>query len=78
MKSNSKAMKMLEKSDDSAENEFITYLKVNHENIVKYFDHFDHYEEENSTDYICIITEYCEVTSIALQYILFNRLKKNL
>lgn len=64
-------MKMLDKSDESAENEFLTYLKVNHENIVKYFDHFDHYEEENSTDYICIITEYCEVSNFNKIYIIY-------
>ena len=65
-------MKMLEKTDETAENEFFTYLQVNHENIVKYFDHFDHYDEENSIDYICIITEYCEVTLIKYCKSLFN------
>lgn len=56
-------MKMIEvaEKDNSAENEFSLYLRISHENVLKYFDHFQH--EQNGTDYICIIVEYCEVVS---------------
>lgn len=52
-------MKVLEKSNPSAENELAVLFRISHENILKYFDHFDH--EERGVDCICIITEYCEV-----------------
>ena len=49
----------MEKFDPTAENEFTLMFKINHENIVKYYEHFDH--EMNALDYTCVITEYCEV-----------------
>ena len=55
-------MKMVKKVDSSAENEFFLLLQTSHENVLKYFDHFEH--EERDIDYICIITEYCQVSCI--------------
>lgn len=54
-------MKMIEirENDYSAENEFLLYLKISHENVLKYFDHFHH--RKGKVDNICIIIEYCEV-----------------
>lgn len=50
---------MIKKQSSTAENEFFLLLQTSHENVLKYFDHFEC--EEKGTDYICIITEYCTV-----------------
>ena len=74
-------MKMIRKDSDT-ENEFLIYLQISHENVLKYFDHFEH--EEDGLDYICIITEYCQVhfctlflivlhlSLMSIKYILIN------
>lgn len=52
-------MKVIKNAGDMAKREFENMLKINHENVIKYYDHFDH-----KIDYIentCIIMEYCEV-----------------
>ena len=59
-------MKMIRKDSDT-ENEFLIFLQISHENVLKYFDHFEH--EEDGLDYICIITEYCQVHYC---FIIFN------
>lgn len=46
--------------DKSSKNSEIEIMKsINHENIIKYFDSFD--LEIQSEEYLCLITEYCEV-----------------
>ena len=45
----------------SAQNELKLMKQINHENIIKYFDHFD--DQFYGTDYLCIICEYCQVFS---------------
>ena len=52
-------MKVMNKLDPSAENEFSLMWRINHENILKYYEHFDH--EIDGLDSTCIITEYCQV-----------------
>ena len=68
-------MKMMEKFDSneedrresyvtddlskSAQNELILMKKIKHENTIRYFDSFD--EDRFSTDYLCIICEFCPV-----------------
>ena len=70
-----KAMKMMEKYkynnnelrgkqlspelSKTALNELLIMKTLFHENIIRYFDHFD--EQCFGTDYLCIICEYCKV-----------------
>ena len=81
--SKSKAMKMMEKFEQEenesamtpelskiAQNELRLMKQINHENIIKYFDHFD--QECFDTDYLCIISEFCQV----LQFYLLLKLLK--
>lgn len=45
---------------ESWKREIFLHRQMNHENIMKYYDHFELItEDENS--YICIVTEYCQV-----------------
>ena len=53
-------MKVMNKLDPTAENEFSLMWRINHENILKYYEHFDH--KIRGRDYTCVITEYCEVS----------------
>ena len=53
-------MKMVRKDS----NEYSIYMQLSHENVLKYFDHFE--REEKGTNYIYIITEYCQVSCILL------------
>lgn len=67
-----KAMKMMKKEENeekeesvsSAENEIKVFPLMHHQYILKYFEHFEYQTSENS--YICVITEFCEVTSLFL------------
>ena len=56
-------MKIIKKRfDRNTQNELIALLKISHENVIRYFEHFEGvYEEIDST---FIITEYCEVRRI--------------
>ena len=56
-------MKIMDASDDSdstTDNELEMFLNINHDNIVRYFDHF-HLKigDDNQT---FLITEFCEVS----------------
>ena len=52
----------MDKLDSSTENELELSSKINHENIVKYYDHFHmRIERENQT---FLIVEYCKVSGI--------------
>lgn len=52
-------MKIMQKIDKTAENEFNNLLRISHENILRYFDHFDCCI--SGMDHTCVITEFCEV-----------------
>lgn len=52
-------MKIIEGQSKKIENEIKILWKVDNENIIRYFDHFELRISNWST--ICIITEYCEV-----------------
>ena len=54
-------MKILEKNCTS-ENELELIMSVNHENVVKYYDHFELIK--GGTKYLCIITEFCHVSKL--------------
>lgn len=51
----------------SAQNELKLMKQINHENIIKYFDHFD--DECYGADYLCIISEFCQVLELNQNYI---------
>ena len=54
-------MKVIKKRfNQNIQNEFTVLLKINHENILRYFEHFE--GEFNDIDATFIITEYCEVS----------------
>jgi hypothetical protein len=54
-------MKIMNYFDSASVNELVIFWDINHENIVRYYDHF-HLKigSENKT---FLITEYCEVSS---------------
>ena len=54
-------MKIMNQSSPSSETEMIILLNINHENIVRYFDHFS--QQISNANFICVVTEYCEVLS---------------
>ena len=60
-------MKIVKKKfNQKTQNEFSALLKINHENILRYFEHFECvYDEIDST---FIITEYCEVRRIIFSH----------
>ena len=71
----SKAMKIIkserERERESNENELVTLWKINHENIVKYYEHFEN--KMYGRNCTCIITEYCQVfTILTLNLLLRN------
>ena len=51
-------MKIME-SGESSENELHIFIRVEHENIVRYFDHF--HKQINDNNNAFLVTEYCEV-----------------
>ena len=52
-------MKIMDSLDSVAENELMIFWEVSHENIVRYFDHFQiRFGEVKKT---FLITEFCEV-----------------
>ena len=53
-------MKIIEGQSKKIENEIKILWKVDNENIIRYFDHFELRISNWNT--ICIITEYCEVS----------------
>ena len=54
----------MDKLDSATENELNIFSEINHENIVKYYDHFDRliYIEGENKITTFLITEYCEVS----------------
>ena len=55
-----KAMKIMDRLDSETENELELLTEINHDNIVRYFDHFHLEIGEDSQTFL--ITEYCEVS----------------
>ena len=51
-------------SNPATENELEMFLEINHDNIVRYFDHF--HLRMGDDDHTFLITEYCEVIKISL------------
>ena len=50
----------MDKLDSATENELSIFFRINHDNIVRYFDHFHlKFGDDNQT---FLITEYCEVS----------------
>ena len=55
-------MKIMDKLDSATENELELFSEINHNNIVKYYDHFHmSIEGENKT---FLIVEYCKVSGV--------------
>ena len=55
-------MKVVNKlGENDLKDEFTLMSGISHQNIVKYYEHFDH--EVDGRDSTCVITEYCEVKS---------------
>lgn len=54
-------MKIMDSLDSVAENELMIFWEVSHENIARYFDHFQIRFGENEKTFL--ITEFCEVTN---------------
>ena len=50
----------LNENESMTENELDLLIKINHENIVRYFDHF--YKRIGGEYKTFLITEYCEVS----------------
>ena len=66
-------MKVVNKlGENDLNDEFTLMSEINHQNIVKYFEHFDH--EAEGLYSTCVITEYCEVKSkiFSIKYNLFT------
>lgn len=55
-----KAMKIMERLDSVTENELEMFFHIDHENIVRYLDHF--HLKIGDEDKTFLITEYCEVS----------------
>ena len=54
-------MKIMSKLNSTSKNELELFLETNHDNIVRYFDHFNlDIGDESQT---CLITEFCEVNN---------------
>ena len=54
-----KAVKIMNQVNLETENELDLFTRINHENIVKYLDHFDKVIGGEKKTFL--ITEYCEV-----------------
>ena len=50
--------------NETAQNELILIKRINHENIIRYFDNFE--DKFNGMNYLCIICEYCPVLNKTL------------
>ena len=55
-------MKVIDRLDSNKQNEFSIMWNITHENILRYYDHFDH--KIKGKYKTCVITEYCQVNSV--------------
>ena len=53
-------MKIMDQLDSVTENEIDLIIKINHDNIVRYFDHF--HKKIGGEYKTFLITEFCEVS----------------
>ena len=53
-------MKIMDQLDSATMNELEVFAEINHENIVKYIDHF--HKKIGDEHQTFLITEYCEVS----------------
>lgn len=64
-----KAMKV--EQNDVAENELAVLIRLDHVNIVKYYDHFEVNVRDNNQCFVsldlCVITEFCQVFKLFLK-----------
>ena len=56
-----KAMKIMDQTDSTTFNELELFSKINHDNIVRYFDHF--HKKIGGENQTFLITEYCQVSN---------------
>ena len=56
----SKVIKLIKENDDEWEKEASLLSRLSHENILKYYEHFEIISKESQC-HPCIITEYCQV-----------------
>lgn len=57
-----KAVKIIDRLDSESEKELDMLVEINHENIVRYFDHF--YLKIGDDNQTCLITEFCKVKTL--------------
>ena len=58
-----RALKAME-LDEGAGNELAVLIRLDHANLVKYYDHFEVNIRDNYQHvYLCVITEFCEVVN---------------
>lgn len=55
-------MKLIETEDDTNEKELEITMRLNHENVIRYYDHFKF--ETNAKHFLALVIEYCEVIFI--------------
>ena len=58
-------MKIMDQLNSATFNELELFSQINHDNIVRYFDHF--YKKIGGENKTFLITEYCEVSKSLLQ-----------
>lgn len=64
-------MKMLD-LNEMAQNETEILTRLNHENIVKYLDHFEVENQNYREIKLCIVTEFCEVSFLLIFSLKFD------
>lgn len=55
-------MKLIETEDDTNEKELEITMRLNHENVIRYYDHFKF--ETGVKHFLALVIEYCEVIFI--------------
>ena len=68
-------MKIMDQLDSVTENEIDLFIKINHDNIVRYFDHF--HKRIGGENQTFLITEYCQVSKNKISQITIHRLTVN-
>ena len=61
----------MDQLDSVTENEIDLFIKINHDNIVRYFDHF--HKKIGGENQTFLITEYCEVSRYKISQITIHR-----
>ena len=66
-----KAMKIIDQLDSETENEIDLFSEINHDNIVRYFDHF--HKSIGGENQTFLITEYCQVSQGNISLLFTNQ-----